>query len=149
MSKQRSAIQCFPTVRVVTTILLITEEPSVTYTPERLNTWGSSILQENPSNTLSSLQSLTFYFSVICTIRFDDFDILVADFSKFKLLLRESLLIKRDKPGEILSRTMKLFLLELFDWDDSFIFILSHDYQDIFWYITLILLCILVELGFV
>ena len=110
MSKQRSAIECFLTVRVVTTILLITEELSITYTPERLNTWGSSILQENPSNTLSSLQSLTFYFSVICTIGFDDFDILVADFSKFKLLLRESLLIKRDKPGEI-----KLFLLELFD----------------------------------
>ena len=28
-------------------ILLITEKPSVTFIPERLNTWGSLILQEN------------------------------------------------------------------------------------------------------
>ena len=48
-----------------------------------------------------------------CTINFDDFDILATESNKFKLLLRESLLIKRDKP--ILSRTIKSFPLELFD----------------------------------
>ena len=48
-----------------------------------------------------------------CTINFDDFNILARDCSKFKLLLRESLLIKRDKP--ILNRTIKLFPLELSD----------------------------------
>ena len=48
-----------------------------------------------------------------CTINFDDFDILATELNKFKLLLRESLLIKRDKP--ILSRTIKSFPLELFD----------------------------------
>ena len=48
-----------------------------------------------------------------CTINFDDFDILAAESNKFKLLLRESLLIKRDK--SILNRTIKLFPLELFD----------------------------------
>ena len=48
-----------------------------------------------------------------CTINFDDFDILAAESNKFKLLLRESLLIKRDKP--ILNRTIKSFPLELFD----------------------------------
>ena len=32
-----------------------------------------------------------------CTINFDDFSILATDCNKFKLLLRESLLIKRDK----------------------------------------------------
>ena len=48
-----------------------------------------------------------------CTINFDNFDILAAESNKFKLLLRESLLIKRDKP--ILSRTIKSFPLELFD----------------------------------
>ena len=58
-----------------------------------------------------------------CTINFDNFDILAAESNKFKLLLRESLLIKRDKP--ILNRTMKSFPLELFDWDDSFISIYS------------------------
>ena len=44
---------------------------------------------------------------------FDYFDILAADSKKFKLLLRDSLLIKRDRP--ILNRTIKLFSLELFD----------------------------------
>ena len=33
-----------------------------------------------------------------CTINFDNFDILAAESNKFKLLLKESILIKRDKP---------------------------------------------------
>ena len=48
-----------------------------------------------------------------CTINFNDFDILVAESNKFKLLLREIFLIKRNKP--ILNRTIKLFPLQLFD----------------------------------
>ena len=44
------------------------------------------------------------------TINFENFDILAAESKKFKLLLRESLLIKRDKL--ILNRS---FTLELFD----------------------------------
>ena len=48
-----------------------------------------------------------------CMINFDDFAILAAESNKFKLLLRESLLIKHDKP--ILNRTIKSFPLELFD----------------------------------
>ena len=48
-----------------------------------------------------------------CAINFDDFSILATDCNKFKLLLRESLLIKRDKP--ILNRTIKSFPLKLFD----------------------------------
>ena len=46
-------------------------------------------------------------------ISFDDFDILASDSNKFKLLIRESLLIERDKP--ILNRTTKLFPLYRFD----------------------------------
>ena len=46
-------------------------------------------------------------------INFDDFSILATVCNKFKLLLRESLLIKCDKP--ILNRTIKAFSLELFD----------------------------------
>ena len=45
--------------------------------------------------------------------KFDDFDILASDSNKFKLLLNESLLIKRQKP--VLNRTTKPFLLDLFD----------------------------------
>ena len=48
-----------------------------------------------------------------CTINFDNFAILAAESNKFKLLLRESLLIKHDKP--VLNRTIKSFPLELFD----------------------------------
>ena len=48
-----------------------------------------------------------------CAINFDDFSILVTDCNKFKLLLRESLLRKQDKP--VLNRMMKSFPLELFD----------------------------------
>ena len=48
-----------------------------------------------------------------CTINFDDFSNLAMDCNKFKLLLKEGLLIKRDKP--ILNRTIKSFPLELFD----------------------------------
>ena len=59
----------------------------------------------------------------------DNFDILAAESNKFKLLLRESLLIERDKP--IFNRAIKSFPLQLFDQDDSFISIvlLSHDCQ--------------------
>ena len=41
----------------------VTEKFSVTFTPERFNTWGPLILQENALKTLSSLQYLTIYFS--------------------------------------------------------------------------------------
>ena len=48
-----------------------------------------------------------------CVINFDDFSILATDCNKFKLLLRDSLLKKRDKP--ILNKTIKSFPLELAD----------------------------------
>ena len=42
-----------------------------------------------------------------CNCTFDDFGILSTDSNKLKLLLRESLLVKRDKP--ISNGTIKLF----------------------------------------
>ena len=42
-------------------------------------------------------------------ITFDDLDILASDSSKIKLLMKECLLIKRDKP--VLNRTTKSFSL--------------------------------------
>ena len=48
-----------------------------------------------------------------CVISFDDFDILASDTNNFRLLIKESLLIKRDKP--ILNRIIKSFPLKLFD----------------------------------
>ena len=46
-------------------------------------------------------------------ITFNDFDILMSDSNKFKLLTKKNLLIQRDNP--VLNRTTKSFPLDLFD----------------------------------
>ena len=46
-----------------------------------------------------------------CSIDFDHFDILASDANKFRLLIKESLLIKRDQPQ--LNKTIKPFSLKL------------------------------------
>ena len=48
-----------------------------------------------------------------CTIDFDNFDILPSDTNSFRFLIKESLLIKCDKP--VLNRKVKSLLLKLFD----------------------------------
>ena len=48
-----------------------------------------------------------------CSIDFNHFDILVSDANKFRLLIKESLLVKRDQPQ--LHKTIKSFPLKLFD----------------------------------
>ena len=45
-------------------------------------------------------------------ITFEDYDILASDSNKFKSLIKEILLIKRDKP--VLNRTTKSFRLDFF-----------------------------------
>ena len=47
-----------------------------------------------------------------CSIDFDHFDILASDANKFRLLIKESLLIKRDQPH--LNKTIKNYLTETF-----------------------------------
>ena len=48
-----------------------------------------------------------------CSIDFDHFDILASDANKFRLFIKESLLIKRDQPQFI--KTIKSFPSKLFD----------------------------------
>ena len=48
-----------------------------------------------------------------CSIDLDHFDIIASDANKFRLLIKESLLIKHDQLQ--LDKTMKQFLLKLFD----------------------------------
>ena len=48
-----------------------------------------------------------------CTIDFHNFDILASGTISFRLLIKESLLIKGEKP--VLNRTVKSFPLKLFD----------------------------------
>ena len=50
-----------------------------------------------------------------CSIDFDHFDILASGTNKFRLLIKERLLIKRDQPQ--LNKTIKSFPLKRFDWD--------------------------------
>ena len=48
-----------------------------------------------------------------CTIEFDHFDVLASDTNSFRLLIKESFLIKCDKP--VLNHTVRSFPLKLFD----------------------------------
>ena len=48
-----------------------------------------------------------------CNINFNDFTILSKDSNNFNLLIKESILIARDKPT--LNKTVKSFSLELFE----------------------------------
>ena len=52
-------------------------------------------------------------FECKCSIDFDHFDSLASDANKFRLLIKESLLIKRDQSQ--LNKTIKSFPLKLFD----------------------------------
>ena len=49
------------------------------------------------------------------SIDFDHFNISVSDTNKFRLFIKESLLIKHDQPH--LNKTIKSFPLKLFDWN--------------------------------
>ena len=63
-------------------------------------------------------------------ITFDDFDILASNYSKFKLLIKESLIIKRGKP--VLNRTTRSFLLDLFNKLLMFTFYKKYNQFSIF-----------------
>ena len=52
-----------------------------------------------------------------CPVDFDHFDILASDANKFRLFIKESLFIKCHRPQ--LNKTIKSFLLKLFDWKTS------------------------------
>ena len=52
-----------------------------------------------------------------CWIDFDHFDILAFDANKFRLLIKESLLIKRDQPQ--FNKTIESIPLKLFAWKIS------------------------------
>ena len=47
-----------------------------------------------------------------CVISLDDFDVLASDTNNFRMLVKENLLIKRDKQN--LNRTIKSFAWKLF-----------------------------------
>ena len=63
-------------------------------------------------------------------ITFDDLDNLASDFNNFKLFIKESLFLKRDKP--VLNRTEKSFLLDLFDQVLMFTFYKKYNQFSLF-----------------
>ena len=73
-------------------------KPSATFIPELLSTWGFPILQENASKTFKQSPLPDPLLQWSCPINFDDFSILARDCNKLKSLIRENLLVKRDKP---------------------------------------------------
>ena len=89
----------------VTARLLSAEKLSTTFIPELQNKWGSPILQENVLKNVKQSAISNHPLQCNCVVNFDDFNNLAMDSSKLKLLLR----------------AIKLFPLELFDWNDSLI----------------------------
>ena len=65
-----------------------------------------------------------------CVIDFDHFDVLASDTNNSRLLIKESLLIKRDKP--VPNRTVKSFPLKLSDYFVFYSFFLLYNEDNIF-----------------
>ena len=74
---------------------------------------GISILTEKRVKNVKQLAVSDHLLQCDCSINFDDFDILASKTNNFRLLIKESLLIMRDKP--VLNRTTTSFPLKLFD----------------------------------
>ena len=78
---------------------------------ELLNTWELRLKERIKNAKDSSISNHLLQCDFPTT--FVDFDILAPDSNKFKLLIKESLIIKCDKA--VLNRTTKSFPLDLFD----------------------------------
>ena len=74
---------------------------------------GISNLAAKPLKSVKQSAISDHLLECNCSIDFDHFDILAFDINKFRLLTKESLLIKRDQPQ--LNKTIKSFPLKLFD----------------------------------
>ena len=72
----------------------------------------SNLTEKRVKNTKESAVS-DHCLQFDCVISFDDFDVLASGTNKFRLPIKESLLIKQDKPA--LNCTINSFPLKLFD----------------------------------
>ena len=73
------------------------------------------LTNKHPKN-VSQSAFLYHLLTCDCNINFNEFTTFSKDSSNFNFLIKESLLIARDKP--ILNKTMKSFQLELFEWTE-------------------------------
>ena len=74
---------------------------------------GISYLTEKCVKNVKQSAASDHLLQYDCSIKFDDFDILVSETNNFRLLIKESLLKMRGKP--VLNRTTTLFPLKLFN----------------------------------
>ena len=102
----------FIDTRLVTATLLITVKLTAIFSPELRSTWLCNLTGKRLKIIKVAAVS-DHLLQCNCTIDFDHFDILATDVSKLNLLVKKSLLIKRDNP--VLNRTTKSFPLESFD----------------------------------
>ena len=105
----------FTVTRAVTARLLIMVKHTATFLLELQTIWVYCNRKKNVL-TISSVKQSTVSDHLVecnCLIGFDHFDILATDASNFRLLVKESLLIKSDQP--YLNKTIKSFPLKLFD----------------------------------
>ena len=92
---------------VTARLLLTVEKPSITSTPRVAEHMGMYNLIGKHLENVKEFATSDLPLGCNCTIHFDDVNIIATDSKKFKLLLRESLLLKRDKT--ILNRIVKSF----------------------------------------
>ena len=74
---------------------------------------GISNLTGKPLKSVKQSAASDQLLECNCSIDFDHFDVLASDANKFRLLIKESLLIKHDQPQ--LYKTIKSCPLKLFD----------------------------------
>ena len=112
--RKRSVLVLFTDTCVVTERLLIMVKHTVTFLLELRSIWVYR--SDLTGKCLKSVKQLVVSDHLLecnCSTAFEHFDILVSDANKFRLLIKESLLIKRDQPQ--LNKTIKSFPLKLFD----------------------------------
>ena len=103
-SLKNSALGSFIVLNVIAAMLFIAAKQSAIFTSEQLNSSLQNVKQSAISDHLLDCH---------CNINFKDFTILFKDSNNFNLLIKESLLIARNKL--ILNKPVKSFPLELFE----------------------------------
>ena len=109
--EQKFALEQFIVTRVVNARLLIMGKTFCNFYTRAAEHMGISNLTGKRLKSVKQSAISDYLLQCNCAINFDDFSILATDWNKFKLILRECLLVKPDKP--ILNRTIKSFPLEL------------------------------------
>ena len=111
--RKRSALTLFTDTRLVTARLIKLVKHTAIFFTRAAEHMGISNLTGKRLTCVKQSAVSDHRLERNCSIDFDHFDILSSDADKFRLLVKEGLLIKRDHPQ--LKKTIEVFPLELFD----------------------------------